>query len=246
MGFQATQWVSRLPGKLKPPQYAILWRVAWSCLDDTGFLPRSNAWLAEKCGMSERSLERHLPQLAKLNLVIRGDNGFRLPRFVGEFRQIGGGDRQSVRQTVRQNGGAYKERFYGNVGERESDSPFPSDSPDFKLSRSNPIVRPVQQNTIKGTGEKQELDPDILRKIWAPIQRNLRSQIEPNSFRLLWSPLRLVSVNFERLLVLVPYALDPELQGLMIRLITREAEATGMLRERRVELQVVVEKAVSK
>jgi len=117
VGFLAAQWFARQSG-LAVTQQAIMWRASWSCQDDTGWLPRSNAWLAERCALSERSLERHLPQLRKLEFLVKGDGGFRLPRFVADHRQIGGKNRQFVRQNVRQIGGAQEEGFSGNIGKK--------------------------------------------------------------------------------------------------------------------------------
>jgi hypothetical protein len=112
MGFYASQYVfTQLPGGLSTAQICIMQRAAWSCLDETGFLDRPKQWLGDKCGISLRSMERHLPQLAKLEQLVQGDSGFRLPRFLAYHRQIGGADLQFVRQFVRQIGGAYKEGF---------------------------------------------------------------------------------------------------------------------------------------
>jgi hypothetical protein len=92
-------------------------RASWSCRYETAFLDRPKEWLALKCAVKPRSLERHLPQLAKLELLVWNGSGFRLPRFYEFNRQIGG--------EVRQNGGAYKEGMYGNVCEETPPLPSP-------------------------------------------------------------------------------------------------------------------------
>ena len=91
-------------------------RASWSCRYETAFLDRPKEWLALKCAVKPRSLERHLPQLAKLELLVWNGSGFRLPRFYEFNRQIGG--------EVRQNGGAYKEGMYGNVCEKTPSLPL--------------------------------------------------------------------------------------------------------------------------
>ncbi len=86
-----------------------MWEATYSCDDYTALLPFGIGWLIEKTEMGQRTLERHLPRLARIELLVAGDGGFRLPQFYMHHRQNGG----SVRQNVRQNGGAYKE---GNLG----------------------------------------------------------------------------------------------------------------------------------
>jgi hypothetical protein len=71
-------------------------RASWSCLDETAFLDRPKEWLQLKCAVKPRSLERHLPQLAKLELLVWTGSGFRLPRFYDFNRQIGGPARQNA------------------------------------------------------------------------------------------------------------------------------------------------------
>jgi len=91
MGFRAAQWWrNERPKGLETAQICIMWESCYSCLDDTAFLERERAWLMEKCNLSLRSLERHLPQLAKLQLLVAGDGGFRLPLFYEYTRQFGG------------------------------------------------------------------------------------------------------------------------------------------------------------
>jgi len=80
---------------------SIMGRAAAHCIDDKAFLGKSQRWLAEKAGTSVRSLERHEPTLAKLELLVRGDRGYRLPLFFAYDRQNGG----ATRQIDRQNGG---------------------------------------------------------------------------------------------------------------------------------------------
>lgn len=139
MGFHAAQWMAQQSG-LSIAQQAILWRASWSSDDETGWLAKSEAWLGEKCGLSRRSLERHLPQLAKLELLVRGDRGFRLPRYLAEYRQIGGSDRQFVRQNVRQFGGAQEEGFLGNVLNTPPLPPSPARG-ERRLTRAERKVR---------------------------------------------------------------------------------------------------------
>jgi hypothetical protein len=127
MGFYAAQWCFMyLPDGLATGQICIMQRASWSCLDDTAFLDRDKAWLAKKCGMGFRTLERHLARLGygKLELLVWGDGGFRLPRFYEFHRQIGGRVRQFDRQNDRQNGGAYKEGFLGIPKERNPPTPL--------------------------------------------------------------------------------------------------------------------------
>lgn len=117
MGFYAAQYVfTKLPGGLSTAQICIMQRAAWSCLDETAFLDQPKQWLGGKCGISLRSMERHLPQLAKLEQLVQGDGGFRLPRFLAHHRQIGG-RQETDRQFVRQIGGAYKEGFQSDWGD---------------------------------------------------------------------------------------------------------------------------------
>jgi hypothetical protein len=111
MGFTAMQWaMTRLPEGLVTAQICIVQRSAWSCQDATGFLPRSGWWLANKCALSLRSLERHLPQLADRDLLVKGDGGFRLPRFLAEVRQIGGSLSDTVSANLSANLAERKER----------------------------------------------------------------------------------------------------------------------------------------
>lgn len=84
MGFSASQWAHRRENTrgLDSTQRLILWAAAWSCIDTTGWLACGRGWIAETCGLSARSLDRHLPQLAKLQLLVPGDAGFRLSAFM--------------------------------------------------------------------------------------------------------------------------------------------------------------------
>ena len=126
MGFLAAQYFfAHQPEGSPMAQICIMVRASWSCRDDTAFLDRPKEWLALKCAVKPRSLERHLLQLAKLELLVWNGSGFRLPRFYEFNRQIGGQVRQIVRQNVRQIGGAYKERMYGNVCEETPPLPSP-------------------------------------------------------------------------------------------------------------------------
>jgi len=126
MGFLAAQYFfAPQPEGLPTAQICIMSRASWSCRDETAFLDRPKEWLALKCAVKPRSLERHLPQLAKLKLLVWNGSGFRLPRFYEFNRQIGGQVRQIVRQNVRQIGGAYKEGMYGNVCEETPPLPSP-------------------------------------------------------------------------------------------------------------------------
>jgi len=81
MGTDAVRYAFALTG-LTSTQQCIVQRVAWHCMDDSGFFKCSHTWLAHRCDLSLRSLERHLPQLAKLGILVRGDDGFRLAGFV--------------------------------------------------------------------------------------------------------------------------------------------------------------------
>ena len=77
----------------------ILLRAARHCIDATGFLGKSRAWLAAKCKISIRSLERWLPRLATLNLLVWNGEGFRLVRYWNALRQIGGQNAQEKEST---------------------------------------------------------------------------------------------------------------------------------------------------
>src|SRR2546428_865797 len=89
MGIAAAQWFRQYrPRNLVTAQICIMWEACWSCLDDTAFLHQSKSWLETKCALSRRSLERHLPQLAKIELLREGYGGFRLPAFWVHHRQI--------------------------------------------------------------------------------------------------------------------------------------------------------------
>lgn len=118
MGFYAMRWWRwERQGGLVTAQICIMWEACYSCLDTTAWLGRPEiedpkSWLGDKTRLSLRSLERHLPQLAKLELLVPGEGGFRLPRFYEFHRQNGGRDRQIDRQFVRQNGGALKEGLF--------------------------------------------------------------------------------------------------------------------------------------
>ena len=88
MVFLAAQYFfAHQPEGLPTAQICIMSRASWSCRDDTAFLDRPKEWLALKCAVKPRSLERHLPQLAKLELLVWNGSGFRLPRFY-EFNHI--------------------------------------------------------------------------------------------------------------------------------------------------------------
>jgi hypothetical protein len=100
MGFLAAQYFySHQPEGLPTAQICIMSRASWSCRDKTAFLDRPKEWLTLKCAVKPRSLERHLPQLAKLEPLVWKGSGFRLPRFDEFNRQIGG--------EVRQNGAVH-------------------------------------------------------------------------------------------------------------------------------------------
>lgn len=97
MGFRAAQWSYSLKAdNLTTTQLCLLRQAAWSCLDDSGKLDRSRTWLGDKCRVSPRSLERHLPILDKLGLLVWNGQEFRLPAYllaagiVVADRQIGG------------------------------------------------------------------------------------------------------------------------------------------------------------
>lgn len=90
MGFRALQWWrQRRPRGLDTTQICMMWEACYSCLDDTAHLDASVPWFMEKCGMGERSVKRHLPRLATLELLVRGDQGFRLPLFFAYECQFG-------------------------------------------------------------------------------------------------------------------------------------------------------------
>ena len=79
MGFLAAQYFfAHQPEGLPMAQICIMSRASWSCRDDTAFLDRPKEWLALKCAVKARSRERHLPQLAKLELLVWNGSGFRL------------------------------------------------------------------------------------------------------------------------------------------------------------------------
>jgi hypothetical protein len=91
MGWDATRWSRLRPvvAVLDSTQRHILTTAAISCIDATGWLAWERFDLAEGCAVAERSLERHLPKLAKLEYLVRGDKGFRLARYLRD-RQNGG------------------------------------------------------------------------------------------------------------------------------------------------------------
>jgi|SRR5579883_2881630 len=131
MGTRAAGWWRRSgPRGLGPAKREIMWEAVWSCEDDTALLPFGIGWLMDKTEMGKRSLERHLPQLGKLDLLVPADGGFRLPRFFESDRQFGGVYRQIDRQSGRQIGGAYKEGFNGILGDSLDLALFESFRPD--------------------------------------------------------------------------------------------------------------------
>lgn len=112
MGRRAIEWFYRQVHGLDLTLNGILGTASWSCIDDEALLKKTRPWLAEECGTSIRTLERHEPTLAKLELLVRTEEGhYRLPSFWKFDRQNGGPPRQIVRQFVRQNGGAQEEGF---------------------------------------------------------------------------------------------------------------------------------------
>jgi len=98
-------------------QICIMQRDAWSCFDDTAFLKPPGVrdvkwWLGSKCDLKPRSMERHLPQLARLDLLVWGDGGFRLPRFYQFHRQNGGPDRAKLAANLSAKMAARKESIW--------------------------------------------------------------------------------------------------------------------------------------
>lgn len=91
MGWDATRWSRQRPvvAVLDSTQRLILTTAAVSCIDATGWLAWERSDIAEECDVAERSLERHLPKLAKLEYLVRGEKGFRLARYLRD-RQNGG------------------------------------------------------------------------------------------------------------------------------------------------------------
>jgi hypothetical protein len=81
MGFRAVQWLMKQVSGLDAAQLAIMSRAAFHCLDDDAFLKRSQHWLAKHSGMCVRNFRRHERKLEKLELLVRGDDGYRLPQF---------------------------------------------------------------------------------------------------------------------------------------------------------------------
>lgn len=81
MGFRAAQYVFNREW-LEREHMVIMQRAGWSCIDNTGWLPFDRGWLAWKTKLSERSLKRYLPQLAKLEELVPGAGGFRLSAFL--------------------------------------------------------------------------------------------------------------------------------------------------------------------
>jgi DNA-binding transcriptional ArsR family regulator len=112
MGWEATRWANRasIVASLDATKRGILWAAAPYVIDETGWLPRPVFWLAKHSGLSKRTLERHLPPLAKLEYLVRGDEGFRLPAYLRD-RQIGGG----VRQIAEKEKERTKEKEKGNT-----------------------------------------------------------------------------------------------------------------------------------
>lgn len=81
MGYGAGFWAMRVTGLKHGPLW-VLTRAALSCDDETGLLKWSISQLAAACRMTTRSLEKHLPLLAKLDLLRRADVGFRVVGWV--------------------------------------------------------------------------------------------------------------------------------------------------------------------
>ena len=91
MGVRAIEWwFYKYATSLDSPLQAIMSRAVAHCLDDEALLRKSRVWLAEKAGTSTRSMERHEPTLKDLGLLVRGDDGYRLPLFFEFDRQNGG------------------------------------------------------------------------------------------------------------------------------------------------------------
>lgn len=214
MGFRAAQWAYSLTANLTTAQLCILRQAAWSCRDDDGYLPRSRSWLGEKCAVSIRSLERHLPQLDKLRLLIWNGKGFRLPAYLsacgnlGTDRQIGGcagAGTANLSANLRKEKESTKEK---ESLERES------------MGRASGTARP---------------NASTLRKIWGAIAgagRFQNANLEPR----LWDELDLIAVDAHVMRVTVRRPWEG-----WEREVTKAAERAQMLRGRRVEIVEVLD-----
>ena len=96
MGFWAWQYARKVRGlrKARP----VFLEIAGACIDETAFLMWSRARLAAEMEVSVHTLERHLPRLRELNLVLENDLGFRLPEYY-KLRQNGGQNGQEKERT---------------------------------------------------------------------------------------------------------------------------------------------------
>lgn len=77
MGSHAAFWAVTVRGLRSGPMW-VLTRASLSCMDETGFLAWSWAKLANECRITVRSLESQAKLLAELELLVRGDAGFRV------------------------------------------------------------------------------------------------------------------------------------------------------------------------
>lgn len=108
MGERASKyWRHARPRGLSYALIGIMSDACYSCIDNDAMLYCNGiGWFMEKATVGQRTLERHITRLAGLNLLVRGEQGFRLPLFYEWDRQNGGAARQNVRQNDRQNGGS--------------------------------------------------------------------------------------------------------------------------------------------
>ena len=224
MGFKAAQWAFS-QRNLTSAQLLILQRTAWSCRDADGFLPQSRGWLAERCALSVRSLERHLPQLEKLNLVVWGDSGFRLPQFLASLSF------PQPDESVENVGG---QEVFTLTPDRQIGGQSDKVSANLRKEKESTKEKEREKEVSNGRAITARPSRDMLNRIWAPIAqrgRGLNVDINPD----LWDEMRLVSVSADQMCVEVDS--DHPWDG-WAELITRAAQQAHMLRGRRIVVRV--------